>query len=244
MARIFAVSRRASPHRVRRLRVLLGSLVLLITVACYGGAEPFRDPITSALDRAVRRQVTRGHIAFAAPKLMKVNATRTVEARIGFEVPAKLTTRVREDLTEGLAEIGQPEIEDVLVSKTMLANLVGPPEITITRATPEEVVIPKRGFARWRWLLTPTEDGNHVLTLTVTALVHAEPLGDRHATVDVLERQIKVQALPFSFVGWLRENVEWIASLVGILLGVLGILGWQRGKRRKEDEKGQGGEEG
>ena len=143
--------------------------------------------------------------------------------------PASTDSLVATLLLAGSSDSMPHEAAVIHYSPRMRAELRGQ-SFTITPRTPEEQGVGAREPTIWRWEVTPTEVEDHVLALTISALVSVH----KHEVLKaypVLDRHIRVHANVLYYAETLlAEHWEWI---VGSLL--LPFLIW-RWKSRKPAE--------
>jgi hypothetical protein len=105
---------------------------------------------------------------------------------------------------------------------------------SIVAFSSEEQIVPAQGFTEWAWDVTPSQSGDRILSLIVTALVKA-PDAEGTKDLPIIERQIQINVNPGSmFSSFIRTNRGWIYPAVLVpLVAALGrwLWGWQ--KRRK-----------
>ena len=163
-----------------------------------------------------------GNIFLAAPKTMKVNEVRSVEARVGINVPMAI---LRQQILAGGAQTVEGSLR---TSSEMIATLNGP-GFKITATTPEQQTVAERFPTVWEWNVEAIQDGDQELTVTLYVLV---PDGDKRnrQRSDSYARDIAVTVKEPTWNEWLKEFSEGISTIQTIAAALGGIaaaaLGW------------------
>ena len=108
------------------------------------------------------QQLPIGHIFLAAPKTMKVSEVRSVEARVGINVPMEI---LRQQILAGGAQTVEGSLR---TSSEMIATLSGP-GFKITATTPEQQSVAEGFPTGWEWNVEAMQDGDQELTATLCA---------------------------------------------------------------------------
>jgi hypothetical protein len=188
-----------------------------------------QNPRVRALQRMDRRlsRLARSNLAFNAPKQMRLGENETLKLTLSPSASVgELTQRLRESGATGKIVSEQ----QIVTAKRMQARLTGS-EFEIEATSPETQAITFSQPTDWTWDVTPTEEGDSVLDLTVTALIHVEgettPRQIRSfsklVTVNVTVGQ--------RISGFVGTNWQWLWTAI---LVPVGVWGWEKWKDRRE----------
>jgi hypothetical protein len=172
--------------------------------------------------RQALEMLPKGKIYLDAPVEMKVGDRRSVDARVGVNVP--------DDILRGHVRAGDQTAGGKLrVSHEMVATLNGP-GFEIKPTTPEQQPVAEGFPTVWEWEIEARRDGAQELEATLYALVPiAEPAGARYR-IDSYTQTINVSVRPQTWGEWLQSLREEInsAKAIAIALGGIGtaVLGW------------------
>lgn len=182
------------------------------------------------------RELPTGTIILDAPKLMRMSEARSVEARVGVNVPIEL---LRQHATDDVQRV-----ESLLrTSSEMVAVLYGP-GFKITPTTPEQQTVAEGFPTVWNWNVEPLQSGDQELTATLYALV---PDGDKlsRQRIESYTRVISVNVKEQTWPEWLKTVSEGIGAVSGIITAGASIsglaLGWVlRGRQPSAAHKPEG----
>ena len=186
-------------------------------------------------------EIDAGRLAYQIPGRMWLDVQETVEVRLGRK-------EVR-GLTEGLGGRGEVRTEDIPIVETMSVSLLCAPGAfdIVPRSEKEQLVKPdlvlgtplhSADFARWVWLVTPRQRGDHKLLVTVSAAIRdsrglptTSSLPDK--TIAVI---VRVQIVRMAVSALLRAapGLAWAVAttLVGIFTkdywwpAIRHLIGW------------------
>jgi hypothetical protein len=197
------------------------------------------------LGRALER-LPKGKIYLDAPIEMKVGDKRTVDARVGVNVP--------DEVLRGHARAGDQSIGGTLgVSHEMIATLSGP-GFAITRTTPEKQTVAEGFPTVWQWDIEAKQNGTQELEATLYALV------PERQRIDAYTQKITVTVKPLTVGEWLKSTGEEIGTIKAIVLPLgaiaAAILSWfgislrrqrrspttPRVRRRQSEKRGDSGD--
>jgi hypothetical protein len=142
--------------------------VVLASFASEGSRRP--DPSTPQGALAIEA----GRLAYQIPKLMWRGVQETVEVRLG--------QREAEGLMQGFVGRGSVRTEETPIVETMSVSLVCEPRAFDIEPRSQEVQLVKpdlvkgtafhqADFAKWMWLVTPRQSGEHTLLVKVSAAI-------------------------------------------------------------------------
>jgi hypothetical protein len=228
--------------------IALAIIMIMASVAYLGlmspppGAPPFPPPRPAPApdepDRAVLPYINeftkmsklreelealpKGNIFLHAPKVMKVDEKRKVEANVGINVPMEI---LRKQAPSGDQTFeGSPR-----VSAEMIATLNGP-GFKIEAITPEQQTIAEGFPTVWSWNIEAKEHGDQELEATLYALVPSG--GDKAARqrVDSYTQKISVTVREQTWGEWVEAFSHEIDAAKAIAVTIGGIataaLGW------------------
>lgn len=179
------------------------------------------------------RQLPTGTIILDAPKLMRMSEARSVEARVGVNVPPEI---LRQHTTDDIQRV-----ESFLrTSSEMVAVLYGP-GFKISPTTPEQQTVAEGFPTVWNWNVEPLQSGDQELTATLYAIV---PDGDTlsRQRLESYTRVISVNVKEQTWPEWLKTVSEGMGAVSGIITAGASMgglaLGWiLRGRRPSEGYK-------
>jgi hypothetical protein len=199
-----------------------------------GSPKPLPSPLISeSLDAEMKEAWDRagiGVIAYNPDTQMVQGVTKPVMVRIAVDPNAP-------SLTTGLPP--SPTVAALKVTGEMRAELraarAGTFEIVKTAEKDERPLLPP--YAEWKWMVTPLESGDHVLLLTITAMIELpdkrrrEPVISKEATIHV---RVDPMYVTKNFV---QKNWQWLVGspVVG------GALAWLWAHRRRQKKRGAAG---
>jgi glycerol-3-phosphate acyltransferase PlsY len=158
---------------------------------------PSNDPVV-LLKETLKSSLRSGQIAFNVPQEMRVEETELVEVRI--------SDNLQRDLKAELS--GKPETAKIEVGSFMKARLDGT-NFTIKPLSEENQALLEGRVAEWRWSVTPTEQGEQKLFLTVYARIKIPNQPEELVDLITFQRSIKVAVNPGH---WLEQNWKWIVE--------------------------------
>ena len=169
----------------------------------------------------ILRELNWGNIAFNAPTTMRYAQSQSVELLLS---PALSV----EDLQAKLHQKAGAESAHVRVSNRMEAQLTGT-GFTIQALRPDLQAVTSEQITRWKWEVTPTEQGRQTLHLTLAARIDLAGR-DTPLVVRTFHREIQVViTVPQRVSGFIQGNWQWLwATLVVPIAGYL----WSRKKKR------------
>ena len=140
------------------------------------------------------------------------------------------------DLQAKLHQKVGAESAHVHVSNSMEAQLTGT-GFTIQALRPGLQAVTSQQITRWKWEVTPTEEGRHTLHLTLAARIDVAGR-DRPLVIQTFHREIQVAiTVPQRVSGFMQNNWQWLwATLVVPIAGYV----WQRKKKRGAKPKRHG----
>jgi hypothetical protein len=158
---------------------------------------------------------------------MKVGDRRSVDARVGVNVP--------NEILHGHARVGDQTTSGSLrVSYQMIATLHGP-GFKITRTTPEQQMVAEGLPTVWEWDIEAKQDGVQELEATLYALIPDGPVSGNAAVgsqqrIDTYTQNITVSVKAQTWGEWLQSMRDEINAVqaIAIALGGLGtaVIGW------------------
>ena len=105
-----------------------------------------------------------GSIAFNTPKKMKVEEPKIIELLLS-------STKSTQELQSSLKSHEQTESVRIQISNRMEADLSGL-GFKIEALVPQEQAVYRGKTTQWKWEVTPTEDGDQNLYLTLSAIIN------------------------------------------------------------------------
>jgi len=171
-------------------------------------------------------------IYYQTPSEMKLNQATL------YRVDIPLDKNTEKQIQDAFSKDGHFDISKIKTSKYMTAVLSGDDAFSIKSAsqTAQFADADTKRFS-WQWYVTPTQAGQHVLTLTVYA-----GKGEDVSYRDAWEREINVE-VPSSEWGYLItkylvNNWVWLSPLVLFLFGLL--QNWWKKKNEKKPKTKKG----
>jgi len=154
-----------------------------------------------------------GHIAFNVPEHLNIEDSTRVQLILSHKETV-------DELKRAITEEGLKEGAEIRVSEVMEADLTGP-MFQITAITPEQQGVSKSRRTEWKWDVRPTEEGNHDLYLTLSAILEIE--GDKvPRTIRSFEKKIVVKVTATQKAeAFVSENWQWLWAVV-----VVPVAGW------------------
>ncbi len=195
---------------------------------------------TQVIDH-IKRSLPEGTIAFNAPAYAPLDE----ETYVVFLVSKRAQLpELRQSVADALRRLDQPLgasrfpdliAERVKISNVMSASLTGT-NFDITSQGPDTKAISSDADVKWTWTIKPRTAGEHLLTLTLSAIV--QPAGQPVPyTIKTYERSIVVPSGPFQ---WTMEFLKANKEVFGGATAVLVFL-WTLWKvlRRKNPARGE-----
>jgi hypothetical protein len=180
------------------------------------------DAIRIHQDRGKLEQLPVGKIFLHAPIAMTLGDKRSVNARVGVNVP--------DDILKGYALIGNQTVEGSLrVSHHMIATLSGA-GFEIKRTTPEEETIAEGFPTVWEWEIEAKMAGAQELEAALYVLpADGSDTPERHWIASYLQR-IDVSVRRRTWSEWLKSVSEELDAVKAISVTIGGIgaaaVGW------------------
>jgi len=169
-------------------------------------------------------QLPQGKIYLDAPTEMKVSDRRSVDARVGVNVP--------DDILKGHIRGGDQTVQaTVRVSHEMIATLNGP-GFKITRTTPEKQTVAESFPTVWQWEIEAKQDGVQELEATLYALVPNpdDASGAAQQRIDSYTQKISVSVKEQTWSEWLKSAHEGFDTVKAIVIAIGSVasvtLGW------------------
>lgn len=182
------------------------------------------EPSTGSLDvvdEFLSRMDT-ANAVFNAPDSMQYQHTRIIELVLSPSVTVA-------DLRRELSDRADIDTATVLVSNRMKAELKGS-GFRIDPLQPELQAVSSRQPTRWRWEVTPLEDGRKRLHVSLTAPIRIEG-SDTSVEIKTLDRQIEVHVSTSQRVErFVSNNWEWLWSV--LVAPPIALLVWGPLKKR------------
>ena len=210
----------------------LNNGVCATRVATEAGGEiaPVELPPTdigekSSVDNEIEKMQT-ANIVFDTPSSMYRNKTYIINLKLDAV----------KDISDLLKELSATEKESAVVkySSTMKAELISENKkaFEITLITPDTQVISSINTTSWKWDVTPLEQGEQNLHLSLTAFLDIEGK-EKALSIKTFDKVIVVNiAYPDEIFLFMQNNWKWI--LGSLLFPLVGF--WWKNNRKKEEE--------
>lgn len=182
-------------------------------------------------------QLTDGHFGLQAPERMKVGEAGKVVLLVSL---TKAAQQLRAALDAAVGPGSVRALASVKLSKFVEAKLTGG-DFEIAGASSAGQLLSLDGDGRWEWEVRPKRAGTLPLTVTLTAVLQVEGM-DRTKDVEVLSKEIVVEALPVPPLTWQgvaakiwRDYKPPASFLWGtVFMAALGRLwNWRRSRRSR-----------
>ena len=168
-----------------------------------------------------QRSLEAGTIVYSSPHEMTVGETGTVVVRI-------VRGEAPREVVEGVP--GSAEQETVDVGARMKATLVGPDFDIVPIGEPIQALVDDR-FVEWMWRVTPEEDGQRELVLTIAAL-HEDTAVAQVTKVRTIAVDVDRGGAALNWFAGNWSEVLQVAGVSGTTLGAAGVA-WLRRRRRQ-----------
>lgn len=160
---------------------------------------------TSILQKAIQdasSALQPGQIAWNPPEEMTLDEPKIIVL--------KITDDLQRDLNNELES--STVIAGIEVSTFMKANLSGS-AFNIESQTPEKQALPPQSIAEWRWKVTPTDEGEQVLSISVYARAKIPgQSAEEDLFLESYSKTLDVRVDPASFF---KSNWKWIVENPG-----------------------------
>lgn len=179
----------------------------------------------SSVDNEIEKMQT-ANIVFDTPSSMYRNKTYIINLKLDAV----------KDISDLLKELSATEKESAVVkySSTMKAELISENKkaFEITPITPDTQVISSINTTSWKWDVTPLEQGEQNLHLSLTAFLDIEGK-EKALSIKTFDKVIEVNiAYPDEISLFMQNNWKWI--LGSLLFPLIGF--WWKNNRKKEEE--------
>jgi hypothetical protein len=232
-----SVQQRSSAAVCPFWRIAAGTIGLAaLLVACTKGgqitqASRERDPV----GQFIRDRMQPASAAFFVPS--PAEREQPIEAVLEISPPATPPEQLEREVRADAAQQGVSASASIKIAARMIANLTADRPCTITATDPLDRAIPLGAAVRWRWVVTPKDEGPLRLTATLTApvMVDGKETGytvkslDQTVTVTVTSRQRAKDLLQWSKDYWV--------ILTACVTAIGALIGWLRRRRRKPDQQ-------
>lgn len=190
----------------------------------HSAAENEKEDYDSLARKAI------GTLVFNPPKSMTIGVGEWIDAHIGQEN----TT----GLVQGLLGKGEVQYRDInaTANMTYIVKLEGDSGFKIEAKRPDAQIL-GADPAVWLWMVTPLEDGNHTLILSIDIQLEKPPFNCRCVNVtywpvfiEVLEPGLEQKAMSIAQSSYtlVEGSIAFLASVISLIL-----LFWQL-KKGKE----------
>jgi len=178
----------------------------------------------SSVDYAIEK-LKNANIVFDTPSSMYRNKTYIINLKLDAV----------KDISDLLKELNSSEKESAVVkySSTMKAELISENKkaFDITPITPDTQVISSINTTSWKWDVTPLEQGEQNLHLSLTAFLDIEGK-EKALSIKTFDKVIKVNiSYPDEITLFIQNNWKWI--LGSLLFPLIGL--WWKNTRKKEE---------
>ncbi len=210
----------------------LNNGVCATRIATEAGGEivPVELPPTdagekSSVDNEIEKMQT-ANIVFDTPSSMYRNKTYIINLKLDAV----------KDISDLFKELSGTEKESAVVkySSTMKAELISENKkaFEITPITPDTQVISSINTTSWKWDVTPLEQGEQNLHLSLTAFLDIEGK-EKALSIKTFDKVIEVNiSYPDEITLFMQNNWKWI--LGSLLFPLVGF--WWKNNRKKEEE--------
>lgn len=180
------------------------------------------EPFTTTGD--VLDQLEAAVMVFNMPEIADIEQTLLAQLKVDYHLSAVELSRTL------ISNEGHMITENISVSKVLSAELVAP-TLKVDPLTPPSQALSSREPTEWVWTLTPISAGEHLVVLTVNAIVNIE--GEREErNIKIYRKNMKITVTTkYAVNTWIKENWEWLLS--GLLFP-LTVWFWNRKKKTSE----------
>lgn len=143
-----------------------------------------------------------GNIAFNTPQKVRLEEPTIIELVLS-------TTQSIEELQSSLEYQEKFESAEIRISNRMEANLSGT-GFKIEALIPQEQAISRSQTTRWKWEITPTQDGSQNLSLTLSAIINVSGR-DAPFVIQTFNKKIEVEVSVGQHVlTFVAGNWQWL----------------------------------
>ncbi len=179
----------------------------------------------SSVDHEIEK-MQMANIVFDTPSSMYRNKTYIINLKLDAV----------KDISDLFKELSGTEKESAVVkySSTMKAELISENKkaFEITPITPDTQVISSINTTSWKWDVTPLEQGEQNLHLSLTAFLDIEGK-EKALSIKTFDKVIEVNiSYPDEITLFMQNNWKWI--LGSLLFPLVGF--WWKNNRKKEEE--------
>lgn len=178
-------------------------------------------PTSTVLVDDIIRDLQWGNIVFNAPTAIQFEGSEVVELLLSSTKPIR-------QLQSELDRRGETESAKIKISNRMKANLSGQ-GFNVQALFPEEQAIRSEATTRWKWEVTPVEEGSRNLYLSLSAIVTVAGR-DAPFVVRTYSKDIEVAISTGQRASkFFSSNWQWLWA--AILVPVVTFL-WQRYRKK------------
>ena len=212
--------------------VLVGALSFVYSTipmhrAGHQNAPYFGSTTSIGLVDQSLRELNWGNIAFNAPATMRYAQPQLVELLLS---PALSVADLQARLQQGVSAVSA----HVRISNRMEAQVAGR-GFTIQALTPDLQAVTSQAITRWKWEVTPTEQGPQTLHFALSAYIDVAGR-DVPLVVRTFDREIQVEiTLPQLVSGFVHKNWQWLWA--AIVVPIAGYY-WKHRKKRRAQPTG------
>jgi hypothetical protein len=173
-----------------------------------------------AIDR-IMEEMQPGNIAFNVPAAINLQETASIHLVLSLQKPV-------EALKQMVQAEGEKEGTSIRITNRMEARLTGP-NFQIQAITPEVQAVTATEITEWKWVVKPTQLGQHHLHLTLTALFSVDGVPTSRM-IRTFDKTIEVNVT-------LAQQATALAHKFGPYLwaGLIPLAGWfWKWRRRKK----------
>jgi hypothetical protein len=205
----------------------------LAAVPLPAGAEPLPSGAAErmALLKKLLDDLPKGNIVVGAPDRMTVGERRTVQARLGIDVPIA-------KLHEGLEAETQRLDGQLKISSEMEARLDAP-GFAVTPTSSARQAIAAGYPTVWSWDIEAKSDGEQALEATLYAFIDTGS-GEVEERIESFQRTIDVMVRAQTWTEWLKSVADEVGSIQTVVsamfaacAAVLAWLGLSAQRKRK-----------
>jgi hypothetical protein len=203
-------------------------------VSLPAGAEPLPSGAAGrmALLKKLLDDLPKGNIVLGAPDRMTVGERRTVQARLGIDVPIA-------KLHEGLEAETQRVDGQLKISSEMEARLDAP-GFAVTPTSSARQAIAAGYPTVWSWDIEANSDGEQALEATLYAFIDTGT-GEVEERIESFQRTIDVMVRAQTWAEWLKSVADEVGSIQTVIsamfaacAAVLAWLGLSSQRKRKK----------
>ncbi|MCG5062226.1 MAG: hypothetical protein KA714_30730 [Limnoraphis sp. WC205] len=143
-----------------------------------------------------------GNIAFNTPQKIRLEEPTIIELILS-------PTQSIEELQSSLESQEKIESAEIRISNRMEANLSGT-GFKIEALIPQEQAISRSQTTRWKWEVTPTQDGSQNLSLTLSTIINVSGR-DVPLVIQTFNKKIEVEvSVGQHFSTFVAGNWQWL----------------------------------